>query len=169
MTRGRPIAQRGFSLVEAMVTVALMATLAALAAPSFEGSLARFRVRTTTDSIAAGLQLARSEALRRSQAVQFTLGAQAGNWTVATMSPTATIQQATGAVRGAIAVATSNDETSAIFLASGMVDTSTPRIEQINVTTTVAGVTGLRIEIHAGGQIVQCDPAVATANDPRKC
>lgn len=56
--------QRGFSLIELMVTVALLAILLAMGLPSFQGSLRSNRVATATNELIASINLARMEALR---------------------------------------------------------------------------------------------------------
>lgn len=61
--------QRGFTLVEAMVVVALIAILASLAGPSFLDSFSRYRVEAARESLSASINLARSEAIRRGQSV----------------------------------------------------------------------------------------------------
>lgn len=56
---------RGLTLVELMVVVAIMAVLAALAGPSFMGTIERYRVSTVTDQLASALMLAQAEAIKR--------------------------------------------------------------------------------------------------------
>lgn len=57
----------GFTLIETMVVVALMAILAGMAAPSFTGAFQRYRVGTTADDLMASIYLARAEAIRSGQ------------------------------------------------------------------------------------------------------
>lgn len=54
----------GFTLIELMVTIAIVAILAALAFPSFESSIRSNRVATMTNEMLASLALARTEAIR---------------------------------------------------------------------------------------------------------
>jgi type IV fimbrial biogenesis protein FimT len=66
---------RGFTVIELMIGVALFALLMTLAFPSFVGMMNNARLRDTGASIMAGLQSARTEALRRNQTVEFALTA----------------------------------------------------------------------------------------------
>lgn len=62
-------ASRGFSMVETMVVLAVLAIAATLALPSFEGSLRRTRTATALNRITASLALARGTAVMRRRAV----------------------------------------------------------------------------------------------------
>ncbi|MGJ7490971.1 pilus assembly FimT family protein [Variovorax sp. ZT4R33] len=66
---------RGFTLIEMMVTITLLAILLALAFPAMNGWVRNSRVRTVTDTLQNGLRLAQAEALRRSRQTVFSLTA----------------------------------------------------------------------------------------------
>lgn len=55
---------RGFTAIELMVVVGIMAVLAALAGPSFTLMIESWRVRDATESLRSTLFLARSEAIK---------------------------------------------------------------------------------------------------------
>ena len=64
-----PGAYRGFTLIELMVTLTVLAILLALAGPSFARLMAANRMSTQTSEFMTALNLARSEAVRRGQPV----------------------------------------------------------------------------------------------------
>lgn len=55
----------GFTAVELMVVLSIMAVLIALAAPSFAMTIESWRVRDAAESLRSSLMLARSEAIKR--------------------------------------------------------------------------------------------------------
>ena len=57
--------QKGFTLLELMVTVAILGILSAIAYPSFESSIQDNRLSSQTNRILAALQFARSGVLSR--------------------------------------------------------------------------------------------------------
>lgn len=59
-------AQQGFTLIEAMVVISIMAILAGLAAPAMRELIAGYQTRTTADNMAAMISYAKMEAIRRS-------------------------------------------------------------------------------------------------------
>jgi len=65
--------RHGFTLVELMITIALLAILMTLAAPSFGAWIRNTQVRTMSETMANGLRLAQSEAVRRNRQVVFFL------------------------------------------------------------------------------------------------
>jgi type IV fimbrial biogenesis protein FimT len=60
---------RGVTLIELLVTLVVLAILMMIAAPSFTRMVATNRLATQTNEFVSTLNLARSEAIRRSQAV----------------------------------------------------------------------------------------------------
>lgn len=56
---------RGFSAIELMVVMSIMAILTALAAPSFSEMLARYKTSVMADQLVSLLTVARTEAIRR--------------------------------------------------------------------------------------------------------
>jgi len=65
------VRHQGFTLIELMIVVILIAIGAALAAPSFSNIIRESRLTTQANNLLAAIQLARSEAVRRG--VQVTL------------------------------------------------------------------------------------------------
>lgn len=72
---------QGFTLVELMITIVIASILAAIAIPAFRAFLLNMQIRTATEAINNGLQLAKGEAVRRNTNVRFDLGSGTG-WTV---------------------------------------------------------------------------------------
>lgn len=65
----------GFTLVELMITVALIAILAALAAPSFNDAILSNKLTGYSNSFVSSAQLARSEAIKRNTRVKLCISA----------------------------------------------------------------------------------------------
>jgi type IV fimbrial biogenesis protein FimT len=69
MSRPGNTRQSGFTLIELMVTIGVVAILAALAAPSFQSQIANYRAKNDAVSIAAFIQEIRSKALETRRSV----------------------------------------------------------------------------------------------------
>jgi type IV fimbrial biogenesis protein FimT len=74
MTSRRGAAWRGFTLIEMLVTVAVVAVLLSLVAPSFTSTLARKRLEGVAAELSTDVQYARSEAAQRNAAVGIVFG-----------------------------------------------------------------------------------------------
>ncbi|MDM0014131.1 GspH/FimT family pseudopilin [Variovorax sp. J22P168] len=78
---------RGFTIVELMVTIALLSLLMAVAAPSLFAWVRNAKIRTVAEGLQNGLRVAQNESLRRSRQVVFSL-------TDSKLGPTATAADA---------------------------------------------------------------------------
>lgn len=65
------VRERGFTLVELMVAIAVMGLLLVAVSPALNDWAINLRIRNTASAVEQGLQLARQEAIRRNQAVGF--------------------------------------------------------------------------------------------------
>ncbi len=163
--------EQGFTLVELMITIAVFVVLTVLAVPSFQQWIANTKIRSTTESILAGFQLARAEAVRLNRGVRMTLNADS-SWSV-TEVISGNVVQTRPAAEG------SGDTTMAVtpvaattvdFNGLGRVTNLTP-ITQVDVDSTVipaASTKELRITINTGGAARACDPS-HPSSDPRGC
>jgi type IV fimbrial biogenesis protein FimT len=183
MTRRRRF-PRGFTIVELMITVAVMGILIAIGLPNFSTWIQNTQIRTASESILNGLQLARGEAVRRNVTVQFVMGAQS-SWTVSVVSSGEVIQSRPaneGSPNAAVQARTGLDvapscatTTTVTFNGLGRVldnnGDATKPIAQLDVTNTAltaADARNMRVIIGGGGSIRMCDPKVALG-DPRYC
>lgn len=162
-------AARGLTLIELMITVAVLAIGLALAAPAFTQQLANYRLRAAAESIINGLNYARAEAVRRNAPVSFTLSDTGSGWTVAMLSPATTLQSRAAGETPDVTAASTTASRAVTFTATGFVDGSGTRMSQIDLATSTAGSETRRIDIFGGGLIRVCDPAVTAAGDPRRC
>ena len=59
--------QRGVTLTELLVTIAIIGILASIAVPSYRDNIERNRLKEAAESLKSDMQLARTEAIKRSQ------------------------------------------------------------------------------------------------------
>lgn len=91
------IRQRGVSMIEVLTVMTIIGILLVAVGPEISAQLRNAQIRNAADSMIAGLQRARTEAIRRNQDVRFTLTsdlsddcvslATAGNWIVSLDDP----------------------------------------------------------------------------------
>ncbi len=83
-----PRLARGFTLIELMITAALVAIAASIALPSFQGMIREGRLTAQANELISALNIARSEAIRRGQNVTVTpVGSWSGGWNITTVDP----------------------------------------------------------------------------------
>ena len=180
--------QSGLSLIELMVVLAILAIVAFFGLPGFSEWAQNTQIRATTESLHSGLQLARSEAVRRNTGVEFRLSQSLGNqgatgWTVIQVNGTSAIQSKPDQESSARIVVTTQPADADMItfdgtgrgwaVNNGKNRDGTNFITQINIDSAAlssAKSRNLRIDISAlGGQIRMCDPNVTESSDPRKC
>jgi type IV fimbrial biogenesis protein FimT len=186
---GRPMLnpRRGFSLVELMVVVALLAILLALAMPGFSRWIANAQVRNANESLQNGLRLAQAEAQRRYRRVVFfrttastcstgtTAVATGTNWVVKTIAanvddPVEVIL--CGQMTSSPASLEVAGSTAICFSAAGRVTAvANPDIGGASCTVDASGLTSLtvngsstsasdrrfRVDVHLAGNVRTCD------------
>lgn len=170
---------RGFSLIEMMIAIVILAIVTSLALPSYRAWIQNTRTRTAAESIQNGLQVARAEAVKRNASVQFAMGVNSA-WTVGCVTVTAdcpAVIQSRAASEGSSAdinvVVTPAGNTAVVFNSFGTVSAAPAPFTQIDVSSAVLSVAdsrNLRVTLGMGGNARMCDPATSlSASDPRKC
>jgi type IV fimbrial biogenesis protein FimT len=124
---------RGFTMPELLAVVAIMATLSALAAPSFSGLIATMRARSASSELYASLTRARSEAIKRNAEVTLA-PASAGQWQGGWRIPDPLDASRKLDDHGAVAGATITGPDNVVFLANGRVKGGAQPSFDISVT-----------------------------------
>lgn len=170
-------AQRGFSIVELMVTILVLGLIIGMAGPSFFEWLQNQQVRAAAEALTNGLQVARGSAIQRNLAVQISVGPGTG-WTVSEALSGTVIQtreHQEGTANATFVTTPGGSSTVTFSPLGGMVANTdgTPsmaRVDVDNALTAGASARALRVVITGGGSIRMCDPTPAiVAPDPRAC
>ena len=174
MLMNRP--SRGFTLIEMMIVIVLLAILASLAVPSFRAIIANTKIRATGQAILDGMQLARGEAIRLNERVQFVLATDSG-WSVITNGGTTLQTRSAGDGSDGISITvTPANATKVTFNPLGRIVTNadaSATLTQIDIDISTSVIPAaqsneLRIVSTSGGLMRLCDPNVGSG-DPRSC
>jgi type IV fimbrial biogenesis protein FimT len=188
----RQAGQHGFSLLEIIAALAIIAILLAVGAPSLGDWLNNIQIRTGSDAIQNGLQLARAEAVRRNTNVLFSLTSSTdntcalsttnSNWVVSIASPagacgntpltdpTQIIQVRPAAETAKVVVTANQSQVSfnGLGRASAAIDICVGIAADGGACVGVGPEHRLKVTVSTGGQIRMCNPALAST-DPQGC
>ena len=146
--------QRGFTLIELMVALAVAVVLMSTAVPSFFESTARARLQGAVNELAIDLQYARSQAVRERAAVALTVAADGASYTIADANATlktVTLPRGVTLTAGAAV----NFDALRSLSAATLLD------------ATVSGVTGsLRVNTNVMGRVQTCSLSTAFGGYP---
>jgi type IV fimbrial biogenesis protein FimT len=189
----------GFTLIELMIVLALLAILLSMAMPGFTRWIANTKVRATAESVQNGLMLAKAEAVASNRKVQFALtttepvkanetsittSLTGTNWMVRAATPGSTTYGTNSFVQGRSLTEGSQN----VLINAGSAATGCTRQQTIVFTglgfvspvpasgvllcidvSSAASDRPLRITVERGGAIRMCDPGLSLANTTMGC
>jgi len=167
----------GFSMIELLIGVVIMAILLGLAMPSFQTWLQNTQIRNAAEAIQNGLQRARAEAVGRNTNVEFVLGA--GSSWVVRVTGGADIESRSGsegskdvtvAITPAGATTVTFNNFGGVAATNAAPSPATPftRVDLDSPKLAAADSQELRVTIGLGGNVRMCDPN-APVSSPRAC
>jgi type IV fimbrial biogenesis protein FimT len=189
-----PARERGFSIVEILITLGIIALVIGLASPSVMLWIQNLQLRNAADSVLGGLQMARLEALKRNTTIAFEFQDQNSvAWHVCVFDvanaacKAGDIASAAGSSSGNARVGvetTYSDYALALgpgvnvpslvaFDPFGRVSPNSPvniaRIDVRNPTLSSSDERRLSIRVEAAGEVHMCDPKLSKATNPQGC
>lgn len=161
----------GFTLIELMIGIALLAILVNLAMPSLQTMFRNTEIRNAAESVLNGLQRARAEAVARNTNVTFVLGANSA-WTINVVNPASTIESrranegSSSVTRTVLPLGATTITYNNVGQVAANADGTNP-LRQVDMTA-IGGNRNLRITIGVSGSAKMCDPLLSAPN-PRAC
>jgi len=170
---------RGFTLIELMVALAILAILLVLAAPNYAAWVANGQIRAGAESIVSGMRLAYAEAIKLNQSVELILDPTTGSGGYQLrMASDGTVLRTEhfgeGAKQAAF-VAVPAGATTVTFNPLGQIVANADAsgtLTEVAVTFSGGIVNTRPLTVLVGGGrtgIKLCDPAVTDTADPRYC
>lgn len=168
----------GFTLVEMMVVVTIIAIATTLGIPSYRAWVQNTQIYNAAESAANGLQKAKAEAAKQNTNIEFVLGTNPP-WQVQLPGSAVIEASTTEGAKNVIATAIPAGATTVTFNSFGGVVSPNPNPNANGVTATLtqidfdsavlAGSRNLRVTIGLGGITRMCDPNLASGSSPRAC
>ena len=172
--------QRGFTLIEIMISLTVLGILLMVALPSFGTWLQNQQLRAASEATLNGLQVARAAAIQRNVLVQFVSGPGTG-WSVTEVGTGLGVESRAHeeGSPNAVLIVTPAGATTVTFTPLGSVvanaDPLSLTVTQFDVRNPAGGscqpggpMRCLRVVISGGGSLRMCDPIVGVT-DPRSC
>ena len=167
----------GFTLIELMIGLVVLAVLVGLGVPSFMVWMQNTQIRNAADAVLNGVQLARSEAIRRNKLVTFTLTERTG-WKVQQSGAIDSIQERSadeGSAKVGVAATPGGAYAATFDTLGGLTDNpdgSVPiqKLDFTSQTSSDSAIRPLRIMVSVSGTVRLCDPDPKLGSgDPRRC
>ncbi len=189
------ISNRGFTIIELMMSILLVSVFLSLGAPSLSRWIQNRQIRNAAEAIVDGLMLAKTEAVLRNTAVRFnltsstndtcTLSTSGTSWVVSLNDPAGQCDSApsdTTAPRIIQVRSSAEGSPNAVVNAGAVSAIAFNSVGQSNTTATInisnpsggtclsdgGSMRCLRVTVTLGGQIRMCDPA-RPSTDPQGC
>lgn len=189
---------KGFTLIELVITLAILAILLALGLRSYRAWIANTKIRTMTDSIQNGLALAKATAISTNSKTQFLLttadpvasnmasigtniSATGSNWVIrryqsgGTYSSADFIQGHSTAEGSSRTLINSGSAPTGCSFSSNIIFTGIGNISPVpagNICFNVSSSDGdrpLRITVSPGGAVRMCDPQLSISSTTMGC
>jgi type IV fimbrial biogenesis protein FimT len=181
--------QRGVTIVEMLIGLAIIALLTVMAVPAYNTWLQNSQIRNAAESVVNATNIARAEAVQRNTPTELRMGP-GSSWAVI-LQATGTQVQERPAAEGSVGVAVVINDLDGDGTADNAADRVTfngmgwrvanadasPTISQLDFSNPTGGTCKhvnngamrcMRVVIQAAGATRMCDPAVAIG-DPRAC
>ena len=156
----------GFTLIELMIGLVILAILLSLGMPAFTGILESSRTKAAASGFAMGLQRARAEAISRNTQVTFTPSG--AGWAMSAGGADFDTKNFAESSGGLVTV---TPNTAVIFDGFGRMQPPAAAVDFdfSGPSGCGGGIRCLRVRVSTGGQVRVCDPAVTNTADTRSC